>query len=324
MSLTTPPETPIADYHPRLDTFRDDFVAGLRARPRELSPKYFYDAEGSRLFDDICELEEYFPTRTELRIMRRFAEQIRAAVGPRRRIVEFGSGSSLKTRLLLDMLDRPAVYVPIEISKSCLREAARQLALEYPDVETLPVCADYTDRFGLPSSSADFDGTTIFFPGSTIGNFRPDEAVGFLDQARRSCGKGCSLLLGAGLQTDQRVLERAYDDTKGVTAAFNRNVLWRAKRELGARVDPQAFEHEARYNALEGRIEMRLVSKVQQTIEVDGERFDFAPGEAILTEISQKFTIEGLRRLAGKAGFQSCHVWTDERQRFSVHYFESR
>lgn len=324
MSIATPTELPIADFHPRLDTFREDFLAGLRRSPRQLSPKYFYDAEGSRLFDKICELEEYFPTRTEIAILRQRADEIREAVGPRRRIVEFGSGSSVKTRLLLRNLRNPAVYIPIEISKSCLRQAARSLGREFPELEVLPVCADYTGTFALPESEAAFEGTTIFFPGSTIGNFLPNQAVAFLQNARRICGGECSLVLGAGLQTDAATLERAYDDARGVTAAFNRNVLWRAKRELGASVNPEAFHHLATYNRDAGRIEMRLVSGVDQAIELDGESFRFKKGDAILTEYSHKFTLAGLNQLAAQAGFVSRKYWTDERQRFSVHYFESR
>lgn len=324
MSLYTIEEPQIADFHPKLDTFRDDFLNGLRRRPRALYPKYFYDAEGSRLFDRICELDEYFPTRTEMRILQDNRLEIRAAIGPRRRIVEFGSGSSRKTLQLLESLAAPSAYLPVEISKDCLREAAAQLSARFPNVEILPICADFTDEFTLPSGENAYAGTTIFFPGSTIGNFEPREATAFLDQARQICGDNCSLLIGVGLQTDPELLQRAYDDSQGVTAAFNRNVLWRAKRELGARVDPEAFSHEAVYNQLDGRIEMRLVSDRAQSVELDGEQFYFHEGDSILTEYSHKFTIESFARLAERAGFVNQRAWTDKRKRFSVQFFESR
>lgn len=188
----------------------------------------------------------------------------------------------------------------------------------------LPVCADYTDTFALPRGEADFDGATIFFPASTIGNLLPDQAIRFLRSARLSCGNGCSLLIGIGLRTDPAILEAAYNDAQGVTAAFNRNILWRAKRELGARVDPEAFRHRADYNPAAGRIEMRLASERAQSIELDGESFRFRPGDVIFTEYSHKFTLEGFAALAAQAGFALRQAWTDSEGRFSIQYLESR
>lgn len=313
----------VADFQPQLETFREDFIYGLSSDPRRLYSKYLYDAEGSRLFDKICQLEEYFPTRTEIRILEENAKAIRDAIGPQRRIVEFGSGGNAKTQLLLKNLLRPAAYLPIDISKDCLARSAQALALAFPDLEILPICADYTEDLSLTRGERSYNGTTIFFPGSTIGNFEYKQAVVFLQRAKRLCGSPCSLLTGIALQTDRPTLERAYNDRSGVTAAFNRNILWRAKRELGAEVDPEAFEHWARYDPEKGRIEMRLVSQKEQCIKLDGLRFDFETGTHILTEYSHKYTLSSFSKLAERSGFSPRGTWTDPDHRFSVQYFES-
>lgn len=313
----------LTDLEPEQGNFAADFVEALQRPQPRISPKYLYDRRGSELFDQICELEEYFPTRTELRIMRDNHQAIASAIGPRQRIVEFGSGSGLKTRILLENLDRPAAYLPVEISRECLLKSASRLAQSFPEIEILPVCADYTQELSLPASASVADGTTIYFPGSTIGNFEPSEAAQFLRRIRDCCGHGCKLVIGVALQTDPELLRKAYNDSRGVTAAFNRNLLWRAKRELDAQVDPDAFDHQAVYDEAEGRIEMRLVSAGPQSIEVKGQRRHFAPGSYITTEYSHKFTVEGFATLAQQAGWQQRDVWMDRQQRFSIQYFES-
>lgn len=313
----------LKDDQPRNNTFRRDLIAGLRKDPPEVPCKYLYDEEGSRLFDQICELDEYFPSRTELSILDQRASEIRAALGPRCRIVEFGTGSGRKTRLLIEALEDPALYIPIDISRQHLLQAAAQLAVEYQSLEILPVCADYTAPYHLPASRSDYDRTVIFFPGSTIGNFLPDDATDFLRHARLQCGGHSFLLIGVALETDPEILRRAYNDREGLTSAFNRNLLGRAQRELDARVEPDAFAHEAIYNTAEARIEMRLVSTRMQFIEIDAERFPFPPGRAILTEYSHKYSIDGFARLAGRAGFTPLRVWTDPDHRFSLQLFES-
>jgi L-histidine Nalpha-methyltransferase len=308
------PETtvvPVAD-------FRADLVAGLRARPRRIPSKYFYDARGSRLFEEICAQEEYFPTRTEVTLLREHADEIGALLGPALRVVELGSGSSLKSRLLLRALTEPRSYVPVEISSAALRALARELAAAFPAVRIRPLEVDFTGPFRLPPAVEGVARTVFFFPGSTIGNFEREEAARFLARLARLGGAGSGLLIGLGLQTDEAVLERAYNDRAGVTAAFNLNLLHRARREAGARLDPEGFRHEAIYDTVAARIEMRLVSRWAQAITIDGEAFPFAPGDAILTEYSHKFTLGGFAALARRAGWKVLREWTDPDERFAV------
>lgn len=320
MSVTREPAFRLTDFEPRLDTFREDFRSGLRRRPKRLSPKYFYDAAGSRLFDRICELEEYFPARVEKRILGKHLGEICRLLGPRCRLVEFGSGSSDKTRFLLDRLADPVAYVPVDISRNHLVRAARQLAGLYPRVEMLPVCADYTSFYETPSSSRPCRRTVFFFPGSTLGNFDPEEGLRFLRGVAEQASPGDGLLIGIALQTDRRVLERAYNDAAGVTAAFNLNLLRRARNELGASIDRNSFAHEAVYDEPRARIEMRLVSLFNQFVALDGERFPFERGEHLVTEYSHKFTDAGFLDTAGRAGFRARKHWSDASRRFSVHY----
>lgn len=322
MNVLTLPVIRVVDFKPRRDTFREDFREGLRRDPKQIPPKYFYDAEGSRLFDRICELEEYFPTRTENDLLYRHSEEVCALVGSGCRLVEYGSGSSDKTRLLLDRLETPAAYVPIEISREHLLKATGTLARRYPEVEMLPVCADYTEPYQAPTPARRYRKTLFFFPGSTIGNFLPEEALGFLKGVGQQAVPGDGLLIGIGLQTDQAVLERAYNDAAGVTAAFNRNLLERARRELGVAINPASFRHEAVYDRTYHRIEMRLVCQHKQAFELDGELFKIRPGEHIVTEYSHKFTDAGFVRMAAQAGFHAERAWTDPSERFSIHYLE--
>jgi dimethylhistidine N-methyltransferase len=304
-----------------LSPFAQDLLAALGTRPHSISPKYFYDAEGSRLFDRICTLPEYYPTRTELAILERSVGDMAALAGPGAEIVEFGAGSLRKVRLLLHAFDAPAHYVPIDISGEYLRDAATVLRREFATLDVVPLVADYTQQLELPAGTG--RGKRIgFFPGSTIGNFTPSEAQAFLHRAAGVL-RGGALILGADLVKDPAVLHAAYNDAEGVTAAFNLNLLARANHELGANFVLPQFAHYAFYNAPEQRIEMHLVSRVRQTVSVCGERFTLAEGESVHTENSYKFTIDGLRDLATRAGFRPGPVWTDPERLFSVHWLHA-
>lgn len=302
--------------------FGRDFIAALEARPRTMSPKYFYDRQGSALFDAICELPEYYPTRTEFGILRAQAAEIATQIGSNAEIVEFGAGSCAKVRLLLDAMDRPTRYLPIDISEDHLREATRRLADEYPTLQAEPVVADYTRPFALPKPLPGVGQRVGFFPGSTLGNFTPEEALRFLRMAAQVL-RGGALLLGADLVKDPAMLHAAYNDAQGVTAAFNLNLLARANRELGADFDLSQFWHHAFYNVPQQRIEMHLVSRRTQTVELCGRPFEFQEGQTLHTENSYKFTVAGLRAMAVQAGFRPGPVWTDPNRLFSLHWLRA-
>ena len=302
--------------------FAHDLMHALASRPRSISPKYFYDEEGSRLFDRICELPEYYPTRIELGILSRHAGEIAAQMGPRAEIVEFGAGSLRKVRLLLDAMDRPARYLPIDISGEHLARSVADLLGDYPGLDVQPVVADYTQRLLLPATLPGAGRRVGFFPGSTIGNFTPAEALHFLQVAGQVL-RGGALLLGADLVKDPAVLHAAYNDAQGVTAAFNLNLLARANRELGTRFVLDDFAHSAFYNAPLQRIEMHLVSRRRQQVTLGGECYEIGEGETLHTENSHKFTVEGLRETARLAGFTPGPVWTDPQRLFSVHWLQA-
>lgn len=302
--------------------FARDLVAGLSSRPRYVSPKYFYDTAGSTLFERICELPEYYPTRTEMALLRKHAADIATLAGPRAEIVEFGAGALQKIRLLLDAFEEPAAYLPIDISGEHLNAAAAELRREYPALAIQPVAADYTQRLLLPAPAAGAGQRIGFFPGSTIGNFTPFEALHFLEVAARVL-KGGALLLGADLVKEPATLHAAYNDSQDVTAAFNLNLLARANRELGANFDLDQFAHHAFYNVPERRIEMHLVSRRDQEVELCGQSFSLPEGESIHTENSHKFTVNGLRALAAQAGFTAGPVWTDTEGLFSLHWLRA-
>lgn len=297
------------------DEFLLDVLAGLAAPRKRLPCKYFYDARGSALFDAICELDEYYPTRAELEILREHAGAIADAIGPGRLLVEYGSGSSVKTRLLLDRLAAPAGYAPVDVSREHLFAAARRIAADYPRITVRPICADFTRPFALPAGIA--GQRVIYFPGSTIGNFTPDEA-GALLRRIAATPRCAGAVIGIDLQKDVRTLEAAYDDARGVTAAFNLNLLARINRELGGDFALEHFAHRARYDAVHQRIEMHLVSAAEQVVRVGGRSFGLRAGEAIVTEYSHKYTVDGFADMAHGAGLRLARAWTDAGRRFAV------
>ncbi len=314
------PRPAIRDLGPDASQFRDDAWAGLAATRKTLPCKYFYDARGSALFERICELPEYYPTRTELAILEAHAEEMAACLGPHCLLIELGSGSSRKTRLLLDRLREPAGYVPIDISSAALAESVHVLAKAYPTLEVLPVCADYGDLLELPRSRIEPARRAVFFPGSTIGNFTPPDAQRFLERMGKMAGPEGGILIGADLRKAPALLEAAYDDAAGVTAAFDRNLLVRLNDEIGADFVLDRFQHRAVWNEEVGRVEMHLVSTVDQDVRVAGRRFHFAAGESIHTENSYKYSRDGFAALAAGAGLAVRRVWTDERRWFSVQW----
>lgn len=309
---------PLIDLHPPAATFLEEVLAGLAQAPRSLPCKYFYDAFGSQLFDRICELDEYYPTRTELAIMERHVREIVTCLGPRCLLVEYGSGSSLKTRILLDHLEDPAGYVPIDISREHLLQSAAELAATYETIPVLPVCADYTQDVEVPRPGGHVGRVVVYFPGSTIGNLTPAQARSFLQRIAGVGGPGGGLLIGVDLKKDVDVLWAAYNDAQGVTAAFNKNLLTRINRELGADFDVDRFEHEAVYDPAHGRVEMRLVSTVDQEVHLAGRTIPFRKHERIVTEYSYKYSPGDFATLAASAGFAVERVWTDEASLFSV------
>lgn len=313
----------LLDQHPTRKDLKADVLNGLRQPRKWISSMYFYDERGSKLFDEICELPEYYPTRTELAIMERYASEMSALLGPEVSLIEFGSGSSLKIRILLDHLESPTAYVPVEISREHLLNSAHELERDYPKIQILPVCADFTAPFELPHPQPVPKRNVAYFPGSTIGNFEPSDALDLLRQMRSVAKANGALLIGVDLKKDPAILERAYNDAAGVTAAFNLNVLARLNRELGADFDLAHFHHRAIWNARESRIEMHLVSDRVQQVHLGGETFFFKPDEYIHTESSYKYLPEEFARMAAKAGFKSERVWTDEGRLFSVQYLTS-
>ena len=300
-------------------SFLDDVLRGLALPQKAIPAKYFYDERGSQLFEKICELPEYYPTRTEMAIMERHIGEMVTLLGPDTQLVELGSGASVKTRLLVERLE-PSLYVPIDISEAALRDACKALALMFPWLNISAVIADFTRPVRLP----EFVGVpvhrkVVYFPGSTIGNFTPDEALEFLKGVREIVGPGGMLLIGVDLEKEKRVLDAAYDDAQGVTAEFNLNLLHRINRELGGDFQVKRFRHKAFYDEQKGWIEMHLESLYSQLAHVGANRFDFRTGETIHTEISCKYSVEEFQRLAARARFQAEKVWTDPASLFAVH-----
>ena len=306
------------DQHPQLADFRADIIQGLSAPEPYILPKYFYDETGSRLFEEICATEEYYPTRAEVSIIRDNIDDIVEVLGRDCLLVEPGSGDSYKVRLLLDAL-RPIAYLPIDISKRYLQDEAKKLAAEFTWLNVHAICADFTGKLELPYQVTSTN-KVAFFPGSTIGNFLPEQAVVVLDEIRKMVGADGGLLIGVDLQKESAILNAAYNDKKGFTEQFNKNLLHRINRELVADFKLDQFKHLAFFNEKKRRIEMHLVSLQQQRVHIDEHVFQFNKGQSIVTEYSHKYTLDHFEKLAKKSGFQRVKTWIDEKQLFSVHY----
>jgi len=300
-----------------MSTFADDLTRGLRGRPKRIPSKYFYDARGAQLFEQICRLSAYYPTRAELDILRRHGPDLARVIGPDVDVIEPGSGAALKTRLLLSALDRVGLYVPVDVSREQLHATAEALRREYHALAVQPVCADFTSTFEVPERRPGAR-TVVFFPGSTIGNFEPIEAAVLLSRLARLCGPNGGVLIGVDLKKDPALLHRAYNDESGITAAFNLNVLVRANVELGADFALGRFRHYAFYDPREGRIEMTLVSLERQEVCVGGERFGFEAGEPLTTEYSYKYELGQFAELATAAGLSAREAWLDPARLFAM------
>jgi dimethylhistidine N-methyltransferase len=311
------------DLQPVRNRMREDVLHGLRQPHKRLPSKYFYDARGSELFERICDQPEYYLTRVELAILREHIGEIAEAIGPDALLMEYGSGSGLKTRLLLRHLQSPVGYVPVEIAREALLESLGALAEEFPDIELLPVCADFVEPLPLPKPAREARRIVAFFPGSTIGNFDHDEAVRLMRHMRAQIGPDGAALIGVDLKKDRAELEAAYNDVAGVTAEFTLNLLARCNRELGADFALDRFRHRARWNALAGRIETHVLSTCEQSVSIAGEIFRFGADEPMLVEYSCKYSPEDFARLAARANLRVAHAWTDPDARFSLQWLES-
>lgn len=314
--------------HPNLvpadsaDALTTDVLEGLKKQPKELSSVWFYDELGSFLFDNICELPEYYITRVELQIMHAHASEMARHIGQDAALIELGSGTSMKTRLLLDRLEQPLAYVPVDISREHLFDASGALAKDYPNLHIVPVCADFTQNFELPHLIQTAERRVVYFPGSTLGNFDNTQARQLLSRMREMVGRNGAVLIGIDLRKDPRILERAYDDAAGVTAEFNINALRHVNRELGADFDLDAFEHLAVWVENESRIEMHLVSTRDQVVHLGSEKVRISRGEHLRTEYCHKYTLESFSELAATAGLTVSRMWTDPDQQFSVQLLE--
>ncbi len=314
-----PATVSFVDLQPPVSSFLGDVLAGMGRLPKSLSPKYFYDDRGSQLFEAICELPEYYPTRTEMALMRDHVAEMATELGDDCLLIEFGSGAGVKTEALLRAL-KPVAYVPVEIAAGALHGSTTRLAAQFPQLPIIAVCADYMRPLRVPQlARLKASQQVIYFPGSTVGNLTPDEAREFLAGARVLAGTGGAMLVGVDLKKDPEVLHAAYNDAQGVTAEFNLNLLRRINRELAADFDLALFRHVAFYNAAAGRIEMHLESTQAQTVTVSGRTFTFGAGERMHTENSYKYSVAEFQRLAQAAGFRPHAVWTDADRFFSVH-----
>ena len=320
MAQTAISKPELTEQDPDLAANIAEIHAGLARTPKTLSPKFFYDDRGSRLFDRITELPEYYLTKTEIGIMQSNVAEIAELVGREASLIEFGSGSSVKTRILLEHLHSLAAYVPVDISRDHLVAAAEELARDFPHIEVLPVAADFTQPFDLPQPKVMPRRNIVYFPGSTIGNFLPKSAHSLLEVMYQEAGKDGALLIGVDLKKDRETLERAYNDSAGVTAQFNLNMLRRLNAEFDADFDVSQFEHRATYNEDFGRIEMHLISRGDQRVTVAGVPFRIAKGESIRTECSHKYTLQEFGDMVARAGFTVKRVWTDPNNLFSVQY----
>jgi len=313
----------IHKYEAEDEDLMAEVLEGLNQFQKKLPSKLFYDQKGSELFDQICDLKEYYLTQTEMWIMNRYIDEISSMLGEKCLLIELGSGSSTKVRMLLDHLDDPVGYVPVDISLEHLLSSANSIARDYPNIKVLPVYADYTQPFVLPDISIHFSKKVIYYPGSTIGNFTPTNASRFINRIAENSGNGSGFLIGVDLKKDTKTLEAAYNDKEGVTAAFNLNMLERLNGELKTDFDLSQWRHHAFYNMGEGRIEMHLVSLMEQQVSLNGTGIEFKKDETILTEYSYKYSANEFEELL-EDGFKVEKVWTDEENKFSVQYMTAR
>lgn len=309
------------DFKPAVGDFRSEVIEALRQTPKRLPCKYLYDHRGSVLFDKICTLDDYYPTRTEMGLLRDIMPEVNQAIGDARTIIEFGSGGNIKIRILLDGLDDVHTYVPIDISREHLALSSEDLQSDHEDLNVISVCADYTKPFPLPDEIESIPERLVFFPGSTIGNFERGDVTALIQSMKQAAGPHGKLLLGADLIKDLDVLKKAYNDSEGVTADFNMNLLVRINNELGGDFDLDRFHHEGRFNPEAQRMEMHLVSEADQTASINGETFEFKEGETIFTESSHKYTTDGLAEMFEDHGFKREKVWMDDKQWYSIHLF---
>ena len=308
----------LTDLQPTPDDITGDVLAGLSRTPKRLPSKYFYDRRGSELFEEITRQPEYYLTRVELALLEASAMEIRNVVGPRAHVVEYGSGSGRKTRILLDSLDDPVAYTPIEISRSALLASVERLGREFDDIELLPVCADFTQPVAIPQPTRQAEHAFVFFPGSTLGNFTEPDALRLLRAMHQTMGARGGALIGIDLQKSPAIIETAYNDAAGVTAAFTLNLLARLNRDIGSDFDLDGFQHRADYVADAGRIETFLDSRRAQVVSVEGRCFDFAAGEAMQVEYSHKYTDAGFAALAASAGMRVVRGWNDAKDWFGL------
>jgi len=311
----------VLDFEPADAEFCEQVITGLSQRPRTLPCKFFYDEAGSALFSKICELPEYYITRTEMRILRERGREIGDAVGRSIELIGLGTGAGTKTRILLEHLHAPAIYVPVDISREQLTQSSIAFRKRFPGLRVLPICADYLQPFDLPHRTEESTNTLVYFPGSTIGNLEPDDAADFLRKVASIAGSRGRALIGVDLKKSKSVLERAYNDSAGVTADFNLNLLVRINRELGGNFDLRQWRHRAIYNERIGRIEMHLISRVQQTVNIADAACDFAPDEHIITEFSYKYSPAEMTAMAATAGLRFEKLWTDEQKLFGLFLF---
>ncbi len=313
----------IIDFEPKTGNIIKEVLAGLSQSQKTIDPKFLYDKKGSEIFEEICKLPEYYPTRAEGLILKKYSRDMARIIGPHALIIEPGCGNGQKVRSLLKSLKQVNGYVPIEISREILLRMCSELHIEFPELNVLPVCADFTQNIDLPLSvDAQPGKKVVFFPGSTIGNFHPTDAVSFLKRLGKLTGAGGGLLIGVDLKKEKEIFDLAYDDPAGITAAFNLNLLERLNREVDATFDLENFNHQAFYNEELGRVEMHLRSKVPQLVKVNQTMFRFKEGETIHTECSYKYTVEEFCELCSKAKFQIKKFWMDPEKLFCVYYFE--
>ena len=310
----------LIDYKPKNNNIIEDIIEGLKRKQKTLPCKYLYDQTGSKLFDQICNLPEYYPTRTELKIMQAHINEIASLLEDQCMLIELGSGSSSKTEPLLEAMTWPRAYVPIDISKEHLIESSQRIQLRFPDIEVLPIYADFHQEILLPQPIGEVKKKVVYFPGSTIGNLHREEAKNFLHRISEWCGHGGGLLIGVDLRKDSEILEAAYNDQEGITGEFNLNMLKHLNRLSGSNFSLECYQHDARWNEHVGRIEMHLVCKEDHTIRINGHRFIIKQGESICSECSYKYSLDEFAETA--AGFRIKRVWTDDEHLFSVQYLE--